>query len=183
MTPNRMTKPADESKGMDDDSRSRVSGADSVSLGRLLKPECIHIFAGKSEKHQVIEKLAGCICGLNSFLDAEFIIKRIINREREISTLVDTGLLIPHARIDDIDEFYAAFGIASEGIDDASQPGIPIKAVFLFVSPSGAGFFKKHLELLSYVSSFFQPMVIEKISSLQNSRQIFDAIVQNEHLS
>jgi len=107
-------------------------------------------------------------------------LEQILEREKGATTTLDTGLAIPHARTDLISDFHVALGLVPEGFQDASQPGITIKAVFLFLSPKNPQFFQKHLKLLSALSALFQPQFIEKLIAMSSSQQVIDAIKSAE---
>lgn len=170
----------------------QITGSSSVSrsimkrskdlpvISRLLKPGCVLFFKGKQEKSAVIESLVRCVADLNSGFSVNTAIKKVMDREHGMSTVLDTGLSIPHARIEEIKDFSAALGLIPEGLQDPAQPGITVKAMFLFLSPDDPQFFKKHLQLLSALSALFQPALINRLVSLNGGQQVIDAIISTE---
>ncbi|MFA6584535.1 MAG: PTS sugar transporter subunit IIA [Elusimicrobiaceae bacterium] len=149
-----------------------------VNIKNLLKLERVLIINEHIEKPDLIAKLIGKITADYPSLDAEFLIQKITQREQGISTTLDTGLSIPHARIEGIDNFIIALAVISEGVIDPASPGAPIKVMMLFLSPADASFFQKHLQLLSILSSKFQPEFIEKLTSLKTAAQVLHAVAE-----
>ncbi|MDD4003678.1 MAG: PTS sugar transporter subunit IIA [Elusimicrobiaceae bacterium] len=148
----------------------------SVNIQNLLSVERVLIINKHTEKNELIEKLVRKIADDYPDLPADFLLEKILQREQGISTTMDTGLSIPHARVDGIDNFIVALAVAPEGIMDPATPGVPIKVVFLFLSPSDAAFFQKHLQLLSLLSAKFQPEFVERLVSLKTAAQIMHAV-------
>ncbi len=152
----------------------------SINVKSLLSPERVLIINKHMEKSELIEKLVHKITDDIPSLSAEFLLEKIAQREQGISTTLDTGLSIPHARVDGIDNFIVALAVVPEGIIDPASPGAMIKAVFLFLSPSDASFFQKHLQLLSFLSARFQPDFIERLAALKTPAQIVHAVSEGE---
>ena len=103
-------------------------------------------------------------------LDKEEVYKAVIKREQGISTTLDTGLSIPHARMEGLDSFKAAIAIIPEGIKD--DFGLQIKAMFLFVSPSGEQYFPEHLKLLAKLAENFTSAFIDELCKLSKAEDI-----------
>ncbi|MCX5783474.1 MAG: PTS sugar transporter subunit IIA [Elusimicrobia bacterium] len=151
-----------------------------INIGSLIPSGRVAIIRGQTDKNAVIQSLVGLIA--RDFPDISHIelVEKITQREQGISTTLDTGLSIPHARLENISEFACALAIIPEGIKDPSQPGIAVRAVFLFASPASPKFFKKHLQLLSALSSTFQPVFIDRLIQLNEPPQIAQEIL-NDH--
>lgn len=148
----------------------------SVKISSLLKPKRVVIVKDNIGKELLIERLVSLISRGHPKLEKDFILEKIIQREQGISTTLDTGLSIPHARIDEITDFVVALALIPEGLSETSGQSATIKAMFLFLSPADAAFFQKHLKLLSALSSTFQPEFIDKLSHLKTPAQIIKEI-------
>jgi PTS system nitrogen regulatory IIA component len=147
-----------------------------LSLASFVEPDRI-IIAGRNEsKETVISCLAGLVASKIQCITPQALIQRIMQREAGISTTLDTGLSIPHARLEGIKDFTAALAVCPSGIIEPAHSGVLIKAVFLFVSSSDSSCFQRHLQLLAALSSAFQPAFIEKISALDTPAAICEAI-------
>ena len=147
-----------------------------VKISSLIKPQRILIATDTVDKNDVIKRLLEKISLEYPRIPVSSTLDKIMERERGISTTLDTGLSIPHARIEDIQDFIVALALIPSGIKDAAQPGITVKAVFLFLSPADPGFFQKHLQLLSSLSGMFQPAFIDRLCSLPLPEQVLKEV-------
>lgn len=120
-------------------------------------------------KQQLLTLLTDKVCkGTN--ISNKVVLDTILKREQGISTTLETGLSIPHARIAEIDKFYTACAIIPKGIVD--DFGLNIKVMFLFLSPQGQQFFPTHLKLLAKLAETFTPNFIEKLTKLNKISDI-----------
>ena len=103
-------------------------------------------------------------------MNHEDVFKAIIKREQGISTTLESGLSIPHARIEGLTSFRAVIAIIPQGIQD--DYGKNIKVMFLFLSPSGEQYFPEHLKLLAKLAETFTPAFIDELCSLKTGEEI-----------
>lgn len=142
------------------------------NLSSLLPSGRVLVVRGKPAKAGVITRLVQAVCQEDPKLDCQDVLSQVLKREEGISTTLDTGLSIPHARLEELDGFKAALAILPEGIEDPSGPHLEIKAMFLFLSPARQAFFQKHLQILASLAEIFKP---EFISALAASKDAAEA--------
>ncbi|MGC9070682.1 MAG: CNNM domain-containing protein [Elusimicrobiales bacterium] len=65
----------------------------------------------------------------------EEISKRIIKREKELSTAIGHQIAVPHARIEGLKSAIISVGISKNGIDFLAPDLKPVKVIFLILSP------------------------------------------------
>lgn len=134
-----------------------------------LSSQHITLIKNPTTKQEAVKSLVENVCtGTN--LNKEEVFKAIIKREQGISTTLDTGLSIPHARLEGLDSFKAAVAVIPNGLKD--DFGLQIKVVFLFLSPSGEQFFSEHLKLLAKLAETFTPAFIEDLCKLTKPEDI-----------
>ena len=134
-----------------------------------LNSQQIILIKKPATKQEAVKSLVDNVCaGTN--LNKEEVFKAILKREQGISTTLDTGLSIPHARLEGIDSFKAAIAIIPDGFKD--DFGLQIKIMFLFLSPSGEQFFPEHLKLLAKLAETFTPAFIEDLCKLTKTEDI-----------
>jgi PTS system nitrogen regulatory IIA component len=148
----------------------------SVKISSLLNTKRILIVKKDISKNSLIENLVSLMVKDYPQIKKEVVLEKIIQREQGISTTLDTGLSIPHARIENIKDFLTALAVIPNGLADSAGQSSVIKAMFLFLSPSDSKFFQKHLKLLSVLSSMFKPEFIEKLNTLKTPKQIINEI-------
>ena len=103
-------------------------------------------------------------------MNTDEVYKAIIKREQGISTTLESGLSIPHARLEGLNSFKAVLAVIPQGVQD--DYGKNIKVMFLFLSPSGTQYFPKHLKLLAKLAETFTPAFIDELCSLKSAEEI-----------
>lgn len=141
-----------------------------ATLPVVLKEDRVFIIKEDISKKELLAKLVNSICKDLSGIDKEEMLNSVLKREEGISTTLDTGLSLPHARFEDITAFESAMAVLPNGITD--EYGLPIKVMFLFFSPSGASYFSRHLKLLAALAETFNAPFIEQITSCQDAREV-----------
>ena len=84
---------------------------------------------------EMIERLSLKDKKINELKDV--IVKSVIKREEEISTGMGNGIAIPHARIENFNDFIVSIGILEEPIEveiAATRKTDKVKLVFLIIS-------------------------------------------------
>jgi len=147
-----------------------------VNVGAMLSPRRIFVLHGQTDKTAVLRQLCVALSSDLPQVKETDLLDKVLQREQGISTTLDTGLSIPHVRLAEIADFTAALAVLPEGVPDPAQPGVSVKVMFLFVSPTDPKFFQKHLQLLSVLASLFQPAFIESLASAKDTAEIFQRI-------
>jgi PTS system nitrogen regulatory IIA component len=94
-----------------------------------------------------------------------------MQRERVVSTGIGIGIAIPHAKIEEIDDFYVAIGIIkNEGVDWDAIDHLPVKLVLLICGPQ-----ERHGEYLQLLSK-----LTKKIKEEETRRALFVAKTEEE---
>ena len=138
-----------------------------------LSAKKIFIINDDISKHDLVVKLVNAACA-DLPLDKEEILSAVLKREQGISTTLDTGLSIPHARVDALAAFQAAAAVLPKGITD--DYGLEIKVMFLFLTPSGPAYFPQHLKLLAALAEKFNDAFIEQLAACKNEEEVLRKI-------
>lgn len=149
------------------------------SISGLLPPQRIFIVRGKPSKADVIKRLTQAVCQGEAALDEAEVLTQVLKREEGISTTLDTGLSIPHARLEELEGFKAALAVLPSGIDDPAAR-LEIKAMFLFLSPAKQTFFQKHLQILASLAEIFKPDFISALAACQTPEEAARKIAAEE---
>lgn len=134
-----------------------------------IKPQQIYLINNPTTKQELVKYLVTNIC-VGTALNQEEVFKAIIKREKGISTTLESGLSIPHARIEGLTSFRAVIAVIPQGIQD--DYGKNIKVMFLFLSPSGEQYFPEHLKLLAKLAETFTPAFIDELCTLKTAEEI-----------
>jgi PTS system nitrogen regulatory IIA component len=136
----------------------------------VLNGKRIFIVNDNISKTDLIASLVNAVCDDQPSMDREEILSAVLKREQGISTTLDTGLSIPHARIDDLNSFEAAAAVLPRPITD--EYGLQIKVMFFFLSPSGSAYFPQHLKLLAMLAKKFSVSFINELASCTDKEEI-----------
>lgn len=136
-----------------------------LKIGPLLAEDVILFPAENQDKAAVLDALVQAVCKKAGRTDGADFLAKTLERESGISTTLDTGLSLPHARMDGIDGILAGMAVLKTPIADPNQADLTIRVVFLFFSPNKQEAFPLHLQLLRGVSSLFQPALIDQLTA------------------
>jgi fructose-specific phosphotransferase system IIA component len=126
-------------------------------------------------KYQVIEELLDLLVAEKKVTDRDACLKDLIEREQFLSTGLEHGLAVPHAKTAAVSELMVSFGVSRQGLDFTSLDGKPAHFIFLVVSPlNTAG---PHIQLLAQISRNFKNEEIgRKIMAAEDSQEIMQII-------
>ncbi|MFO7822102.1 MAG: PTS sugar transporter subunit IIA [Lentisphaeria bacterium] len=106
-------------------------------LSRIMQKDCMLLDLQADDAEGVIGEMCQAVMNQNLLLDFDDLKKRVMAREKLLSTGVGNGLAIPHPR-DPIPALNAPavviFGKSSKGIDFDTPDGEPVQLFFLLVS-------------------------------------------------
>jgi PTS system fructose-specific IIC component len=90
------------------------------------------------DKQGIIEELLDLAMKTGKIKDREAVLKSIMDREQLMSTGLEKGIAIPHAKTMAADGMVMALGISKEGLDFQSADGQTSHLFFLLAAPSTA---------------------------------------------
>lgn len=130
------------------------------------------------DKNALVARLVRMACAGAGQLNADDITAQVLKREESFGTTLETGLAIPHARLEELDVFLAAMAILRTPLADETHPQTPTRVMFLFLSPGCPAFFKQHLKLLAALAQTFQPALVDELALAEDSAQALQKITQ-----
>jgi len=105
--------------------------------------------AGRN-KHEVIEALMELISKSGKIIDREQALRDVLDHEAGMSTGMENGIAIPHAKTDAVHELVACVGITRRKIDFENLDRKPSQIFIMTLSPkSGTG---PHVQFLAEIS-------------------------------
>ncbi len=82
-----------------------------------------------------VSALVGTLVAADVVTAADSLVQEVLRREREGSTAVGGGLVIPHARSAEMSSVHIAVGTLAVPLDLAATDGLPVDIVILLVGP------------------------------------------------
>lgn len=120
-----------------------------MNLKKIITEETVRLSLAGSTKEEILEELlqivesAGCVSDHRSALSA------LLAREAKMSTALQNGIAMPHAKTDAVTKLVGAIALKKEGVDFGSIDGQPTRIFILTLSPlNRAG---PHIQFLAEV--------------------------------
>ncbi len=146
-----------------------------MRLADYLLPEHIKIDLQGSTKFQIIEELITLLDKNEALSDARLALQDVLAREGYLSTGLESGLAIPHAKTDGVKGMTIALGIKKDGVDFESLDGKPANLIFLVLSPRTTS--GPHIQTLAIISrSLKEQKTRESLLQSGSVQEIFDII-------
>jgi PTS system nitrogen regulatory IIA component len=124
---------------------------------------------------EALAEMAGGLARAGVVPDGADLARRLVERERLGSTGLGGGLAIPHCKLREIGDVVLAVGVSHRGIDFGAADGLPVRLVFLVLSPADAP--ALHLQALARISRVIRiPGVAERLSEAATAREIAAAL-------
>ncbi len=109
-----------------------------MRLTQLLLEDRIEISLKQSEKKSVIEELLVLAIRSGNINDRMKAFDDIMKREEMMSTGLENGIAVPHAKTKAADDLTLSLGISKDGIDFDAADGKPSHLFFMLLAPEDA---------------------------------------------
>jgi PTS system nitrogen regulatory IIA component len=106
-----------------------------MNLKKVITEDAVILPLKAVEKNASIEELVDLLVATGRIKDRSLALKDILEREAKMSTGMQNGLALPHAKTDAVDRLVAAVGIKPGGIEFQSIDGQPSTVIILTLSP------------------------------------------------
>ena len=140
-----------------------------LRLDDLLSADKILFFPDTDRKKEILLQLVRTALPSITLPEAESLAAQIDKREDTISTALPTGVALPHARVEGLEELKVALAVFKHPV--LFSGGKKVQALLLFLSPADPAFFRWHLQLLSICAQTFTTEFIHKLTSCRNAQQ------------
>ena len=129
-----------------------------------------------SDKNQVIRALLDLICKSGKVKDPEMALKDVVDHEMGMSTGMENGIAIPHAKTDAVDELVACVGITKRKIDFENLDRKPSQIFIMTLSPKdGVG---PHIQFLAEISRILkEPKIRKAMLKAKTDQQLLDILL------
>jgi PTS system fructose-specific IIC component/PTS system nitrogen regulatory IIA component len=145
-------------------------------LSELFESDFIKIGLEAEDKDEAFEELADAFCHASDMKIREDILDAIRAREQKMSTGIQKGIAVPHARIASIDKVYGILGISKQGIDYDALDDKPVYLLFMILAPQTDS--ESHLRILKRLAEMLQnPQFFTELAS-QNDPAAANAVIR-----
>jgi mannitol/fructose-specific phosphotransferase system IIA component (Ntr-type) len=117
----------------------------------LITPDCVSVSLRGSTKEGGITELVDVLANRHKLINRDLVLHDILEREKTMSTGMQRGIAIPHAKTEGVDALAVAVGIKKEGIDFESIDGSKARLIIMMVSPKKTS--GPHVKFLADISA------------------------------
>ncbi len=107
-------------------------------LSSLLTAETITVSLKRTDKEGVIKELLDLAMKTGNIKNRSVALQSVLDREKLMSTGLEKGIAVPHAKSKAASDITMALGISREGIDFQSADGKPSNLFFFLLAPESA---------------------------------------------
>jgi mannitol/fructose-specific phosphotransferase system IIA component (Ntr-type) len=147
-------------------------------LAKYLRPECIDTDLPGSTKEEVIDALLDILVRNNVVKNLSTVRMTILERERQMSTGMEHGIAIPHARTDEVSELVCAVGLKKDGLDFDAIDGQPSQIFVLTLSPRAAT--DPHIQFMAMISRVLDDAGRARVLAAENAQQVYEALTRGD---
>lgn len=121
-----------------------------MKLKNVLNENVVKINLESTEKDDIIKELLNILTENKLVKDVDLAYSDIISRETKMSTGIQHGVAIPHAKTKAVTQLTACIGIKKEGVDFNALDGEPSNIFIMTLSPSDH--IGPHVQFLAEIS-------------------------------
>jgi len=149
-----------------------------MTFSNLLQKNGILIDLQGSNKNEILTQMAQYMVSMYALPKADLIIRKILEREAEMSTGIGCGIAIPHARVDTIDRIYLIAARSVIGVDFNAIDEQPVNLIFMMISPTTSA---EHTQILSSLSRILSPENVRKdLVSAEKPEQFIHLLIEGQ---
>jgi fructose-specific phosphotransferase system IIA component len=162
--------------------KKELSGMDGAIPGGvldLIQTSCIVMELKGETKEDVIAELVQHLAYKGKLDDYDLVLYDVLQREHIVSTGMERGIAIPHAKTEGVKETTVAIGIKKSGVDFGSVDSEKTHIVILTVSPLKKH--DRHLQFLSAINTIFRDKdIIEQVLNAKTPTGIVEMLHRQE---
>ncbi|WP_320129568.1 PTS sugar transporter subunit IIA [uncultured Sphaerochaeta sp.] len=121
-----------------------------MKLKNILTNQLICLPLLANTKQEVLSELLGLLVASGLVSDQKLALSDILAREDKMTTGIQNGVAIPHAKTEAVEKIIACVGIKPEGLDFKALDGKLSRIFILMLSPNDG--LKQHVQFLAEIS-------------------------------
>ncbi len=145
-----------------------------MNLKKELQQSTILLDIQADSKKGVIQEMVAALVEAGKITDYDKVLAAILEREDKMSTGMQNGIAIPHARSELVADMIVALGFKKNGVDFNAHDGQPSTIFIMIITPlSNAGI---HMKFMSAISkAFMVDAVRNKVLEAKTPEDVINA--------
>jgi PTS system nitrogen regulatory IIA component len=140
-----------------------------VNLKQVLDPRAMSLELVGVTKQAIIEELLDLLVKAGKVTHRTDALKAVLERESKMSTAIQNGVAIPHAKTDAVTELVTAVGLHHKGVNFESLDGKPSHIFIMTLSPKTR--LGPHIQFLSSISQSLEDADVRRALLLAKTPQ------------
>ncbi|MBN1781547.1 PTS sugar transporter subunit IIA [bacterium] len=150
-----------------------------MRISELLNESLITLSLQHRDKTGIIEELLDLAVQSGKIGHRSEALKAILDREALMSTGLEKGIAIPHAKSSAANEICMALGICREGVEFDSADGKPSQLIFFLLAPESAAV--QNIKVLGQIARLTSDTsIVDALKAAGSSQEAFDIIRKAE---
>lgn len=145
-------------------------------LLKLITPNVVCAELKAADKDGVLHELVALLSNSGKVRDWELVYRDVTDREASVSTGMQHGVAMPHARTDGVENICVAVGIKKEGIEFGSLDGKPSTIFVMLASPRKTE--SPHIQFLASMSAVLRSETVRDALLKAQSAADITAIIR-----
>jgi len=147
-----------------------------LQLSEIFSEERVFLDLEVSDRFEAIEKVTALLKNRKEVLNADTMRKAAIEREEELSTGLQHGIAMPHARTSAVNSLLCAFARLSQAVDFQAPDGVKSDLLFFSAIPQDGLDTYLHLTA-ALVRKLNNPKVRESLRAASSKSEVVEILV------
>lgn len=146
-----------------------------MALSDFLHPDLIFLDLHPRDMPDCLATMVEMAAARGAIPDAPDALRRLLDRERTMSTGMGGGVAVPHAKSDKCRQMVVAMGLIPDGVDFKAIDGKPVYVVFLLLGPPDST--RQHVDLLARIAYLVKtPGIVEALRNASDTAGIIETM-------
>jgi len=146
-----------------------------MALSDFLREELILMDLHPKDMEECLKTMVEVCSACDAIPDAADALKRLLERERTMSTGMGGGVAVPHAKTDKVRKLVVAMAQIPDGVDFKAIDGKPVNLVFLLLGPPDST--RQHVDLLARIAYLVKtPGVVAALRGAATPQEILETL-------
>lgn len=144
----------------------------------ILEENCVALDLAITEKSELVSSLVDLLESAGVVTDREEVVRRVLEREKLMSTGIGGGVAIPHAQCRGATKLAIALARTKEGVEFDALDGKPVRLFFMIIGPEEKG---GYVRILARISRLLYTGDLQKsLYRAETPRQAIETLKKEE---
>ncbi|MDR1863336.1 MAG: cation:proton antiporter [Treponema sp.] len=153
-----------------------IGGRRDEGILSLVRPDCVCLDLKGGTKDEIIVELVDILAGRKKLEDRDQVLADVLQREKNMSTGMQHGIALPHAKTDGVKDIAVAVGVKKAGVDFESLDGEKSRLFIMVVSPRKTT--GPHIQFLAAAGGVLKDENIREAIIAADSRELAASLMR-----